>query len=255
MLPSRPDILDAMSARSIPGQVPLPLEPLPEPPAAQKRTAEEPEDDRPRRGRPRVWASEAERKRAYRERLAADYAEPERLRRELRAERKRVAEGERRLARKDGDLMRARSEIANQVAHRTELEAIVDQLNARIDYWKKQAGRLGERLVEERNAPSSKLRQLRNLLPRGLASVASYDFRHPPSALTPHSGVDPTSHLPPGPTGAWGPATTTAQRLRGPPKAPCSRLRDPEPNDASVRGRVGARGDKIPVRLNDSSHL
>ncbi len=35
-------------------------------------------------GRPRKWATEAERKRAYRERLAADIAEPERLRRELR---------------------------------------------------------------------------------------------------------------------------------------------------------------------------
>ncbi|MFN8039171.1 MAG: hypothetical protein U0Q07_08180 [Acidimicrobiales bacterium] len=34
-------------------------------------------------GRPRKWSSEAERKRAYRERLAADLAEPERLRREL----------------------------------------------------------------------------------------------------------------------------------------------------------------------------
>ena len=47
------------------------------------------------------------------------------------------------------------------------------------------------------NEPSSKPRPLRNLRPRGPTSVASYDSRHPPSALTPPPGVDPTSRLPP----------------------------------------------------------
>ena len=48
------------------------------------------EKPRGRGGRPRKWKSEAERKRAYRERRATDLAEPERLRRDLRNERRRV---------------------------------------------------------------------------------------------------------------------------------------------------------------------
>ncbi len=54
-------------------------------------------------GRPRVWASEAERKRAYRARLAADLAEPARLRLELRAAHKRVGDLERSLAQAQRD--------------------------------------------------------------------------------------------------------------------------------------------------------
>ena len=50
------------------------------------------------------------------------------------------------MARKDRDLMSARTEIANQANQRAELEAIVERLNARIDYWEKQARRLGQRL-------------------------------------------------------------------------------------------------------------
>jgi chromosome segregation ATPase len=63
----------------------------------------------PRRGpgRPRKWATEAERKRAYRERLAADIAEPARLRRDLRAARKRIGELEQALTDLRRDYTRA----------------------------------------------------------------------------------------------------------------------------------------------------
>jgi hypothetical protein len=59
--------------------VAIPNEALDEPDDAAESTGR-------KMGRPRKWATEAERKRAYRERLAADIAEPERLRRELRPE-------------------------------------------------------------------------------------------------------------------------------------------------------------------------
>ena len=112
-LPSRPVILESVSARLVPGQVPLPSGLCPNRRAAHQPMADEPASERPRRGRPRIWASEAERKRAYRERLAADYAEPERLRRELRIERKWTADRNRKLARLEQQLGQAQAKPAS----------------------------------------------------------------------------------------------------------------------------------------------
>jgi predicted RNase H-like nuclease (RuvC/YqgF family) len=101
-------------------------------------------------GRPRKWESEAERKRAYRERLAADLAEPERLRRELRNARRRVAERDRRLAQVEGDLARAEAEIERRSKREIELEGKVTRLEAKVDDWRSRANGLSRNLEAER---------------------------------------------------------------------------------------------------------
>ncbi|MGZ4710179.1 MAG: hypothetical protein ACXWBN_15695 [Acidimicrobiales bacterium] len=140
-----------MPRRSISDQVPLPFETDPDAPTDKNSETEQPGIEQPRLGRPRVWASEADRKRAYRQRLAADHAEPERLRQELRAERKRVADRGRQLARLNRDLSRARAESADFAAHQADLEAIIEGMEARVEFWRSQANHLEERLADERD--------------------------------------------------------------------------------------------------------
>ena len=103
-------------------------------------------------GRPRKWATEAERKRAYRERLAADVAEPDRLRRELRNARRQSAEKSRRLARAERELARAEAEIERRSQREAELDGIVERLEARVDDWRSQANTLARNLESERSA-------------------------------------------------------------------------------------------------------
>ena len=101
-------------------------------------------------GRPRKWGSEAERKRAYRERLAADLAEPDRLRRELRNAKRQVADKARRLAQVERDLERAEAEIQRRARREVELERTVDHLEARVDDWRSRANALAKNLEAER---------------------------------------------------------------------------------------------------------
>lgn len=101
-------------------------------------------------GRPRKWESEAERKRAYRERLAADLAEPERLRRELRNAKRQSAEKARRLAQAERDLARAEAEIGRRSKRESELESTVKRLEARVDDWRSRANALARNLEAER---------------------------------------------------------------------------------------------------------
>jgi predicted RNase H-like nuclease (RuvC/YqgF family) len=107
-------------------------------------------------GRPRKWASEAERKRAYRERLAADHAEPERLRRELRNAKRRIADRDRRIAEAERDLARADAEIERRSRREIELEGTVRRLEAKVDDWRSRANALSRNLEAERaNGASS----------------------------------------------------------------------------------------------------
>lgn len=101
-------------------------------------------------GRPRKWASEAERKRAYRERLAADHAEPERLRGELRNARRQVADRDRRLVETERDLARAKAEIERRSRREIELEGTVRRLEAKVDDWRSRANALSRNLEAER---------------------------------------------------------------------------------------------------------
>lgn len=101
-------------------------------------------------GRPRKWSSEAERKRAYRERLAADLAEPERLRRELRNAKLRVADRDRRLAEAERDLARAEAEIKRRSEREIELEGTVRRLEAKVDDWRSRPNALSRNLEAER---------------------------------------------------------------------------------------------------------
>src|SRR5690606_15781156 len=103
-------------------------------------------------GRPRKWESEAERKRAYRERRAADLAEPERLRRELRNANRRVADRDRRLADAERELARAEAEIERRTKRESELASTVERLEARVDDWRSRANALGRNLEVERQA-------------------------------------------------------------------------------------------------------
>ncbi len=92
-------------------------------------------------GRPRVWASEAERKRAYRARLAADLAEPARLRLELRAARKRIGELERSLAGARRDLGRSADALARMTADRDRHQAANEKLrDENSDLWRRLSG-------------------------------------------------------------------------------------------------------------------
>jgi chromosome segregation ATPase len=148
----------AMARKPDPAQVPLPFdvadgdEALPvvvEPevaPASAGVVAEKAEE---RRGRPRKWESDAERKRAYRERLAADFAEPDRLRRELRNERRRVASRDRQLARLRRDLERTEAEIATLGREKEDLVENQAGLEQRLEFFEAKAARAEKRLSDE----------------------------------------------------------------------------------------------------------
>jgi hypothetical protein len=84
----------------------------------EESDSEDPGEGRRSPGRPRVWASEAERKRAYREQLAADFAEPERLRRELRSARKAIADKDREISRLKRDLTRSEAATGTRSSSR-----------------------------------------------------------------------------------------------------------------------------------------
>lgn len=101
-------------------------------------------------GRPRKWGSEAERKRAYRERLAADLAEPERLRRELRNAKRQATEKARQLAQIERDLASAEAEIERRSKREFELERTVERIEARADDWRSRATALARNLEAER---------------------------------------------------------------------------------------------------------
>jgi uncharacterized protein YhaN len=103
----------------------------------------EPKDDMAGRGpgRPRVWASEAERKRAYRARLAVDLAEPARLRQELRDARKRIIQLERAVAGLQRDLARSGRAHERAVTQRDQALARVEQLRQENrDLWARLSG-------------------------------------------------------------------------------------------------------------------
>jgi predicted RNase H-like nuclease (RuvC/YqgF family) len=101
-------------------------------------------------GRPRKWGTEAERKRAYRERLAADLAEPQRLRHELRNARRTVAEKGRRLAQAERELAAAEAEIERRTQREAELNGTVERLEARLEDWRSRANALARTLQAER---------------------------------------------------------------------------------------------------------
>ena len=84
------------------------------------------------RGRPKQWANEAERKRAYRQRLAADLAEPVRLRRELRAEKARSVRLTERLGRLERELDDCRRSLDDAAEETERLAATNEFLRRRV---------------------------------------------------------------------------------------------------------------------------
>lgn len=156
---SRPFILTFVPWKPDPAQASLPFDGLVEdgeglPPAPPTDgPATEDEQPRPRRGRPRKWSSEAERKRAYRERLAADLAEPDRLRRELRNANRRVAS-------RDGEIKRLRRAIDDSSRRIARLEreaenaaAKRETLELQVEFFRSHAQRAEKRvkdLLDER---------------------------------------------------------------------------------------------------------
>lgn len=109
-----------------------------------------------RTGRPRKWESETERKRAYRERLAADLAEPQRLRRELGNERKRVASRDQKVAALKRELTRAEAQIDRHGEREAELELTIERLESSLADWRSRARALSDSLDKERSrAPSA----------------------------------------------------------------------------------------------------
>lgn len=131
-----------------------------EEPAAAPESAAKPSKKRAvsaggRMGRPRKWESEAERKRAYRERLAADLAEPQRLRRELRTERKRVAKRDQKIAALERELARVEARIDRCGKRESELERRIEHLESRVADWRSRARALAESLEKERNKSAS----------------------------------------------------------------------------------------------------
>ncbi|MEZ5240023.1 MAG: hypothetical protein R2716_14085 [Microthrixaceae bacterium] len=146
-----------MPRKPDPAQVPLPFD-LPEgdyedqdPQQAEAAAPEAPAPDAKapsRRGRPRKWTSEAERKRAYRERLATDFAEPERLRKELRNERRRVASRDRRIAQLRRDLEESAARIAAVEAEKADLLTQQTSLDEQLEWHREKvrlyAARLGD---------------------------------------------------------------------------------------------------------------
>lgn len=120
---------------------------------AEEATIDIPSEPKPtarKVGRPRKWESEADRKRAYRERLAADLAEPERLRRELRNAKRQAAEKARRLSAMERDLARAEAEIDRRRRRESELEGTIQRLEDRVDDWRSRANALARNLEAER---------------------------------------------------------------------------------------------------------
>jgi chromosome segregation ATPase len=143
----------------------------------------------PRRGRPRIWASEAERKRAYRERLATDHAEPERLRRELRAERKRVAERDQKLIRTGQKLARAKAENRDLSARNGDLLATIETRDAQIEFWQDRARKLEDRLAQERERARVAVSKPAKQRPR--SGRSRIDLRLPPPAVSPSAPPRP----------------------------------------------------------------
>lgn len=121
-----------------------------DPPRSSDASSPDAEGAARRPGRPRVWASEAERKRAYRERLASDFAEPDRLRRELRAERRTVAEKDSEIARLKRELARVEAAERAAVSRRHDLEAMIETLESKVDDWRSRAQALAKRREQER---------------------------------------------------------------------------------------------------------
>lgn len=146
-----------MPRKPDPAQVPLPFD-LPEdddedqePERAEAAApgAPEPATKAPsKRGRPRKWASEAERKRAYRERLATDFAEPDRLRKELRNERRRVASRDRLIAQLRRDLDESAARIAAVEDEKADLLAQHASLEEQLEWHREKVklyvARLGD---------------------------------------------------------------------------------------------------------------
>jgi chromosome segregation ATPase len=108
-------------------------------------------DGRRRPGRARVWESDAERKRAYSERLAADFAEPDRLRKELRAERRLVAETEREVTRLKRELARAEDATGAALSRQADLQRMVEGLEMKVADWRSRAQALARKREEERS--------------------------------------------------------------------------------------------------------
>ncbi len=79
-------------------------------------------------GRPRIWASDAERKRAYRARRAAELAEPLQLRRELRSVRRRIGELEQVVTSLQRDLGRAQRALERTAGQRDQARADAEKL-------------------------------------------------------------------------------------------------------------------------------
>jgi hypothetical protein len=90
-------------------------------------------------GRPRKWTSEAERKRAYRARRAADLAEPERLRVELRRARQQIAKLEREATGLRRTAMRAATTAEASAKARADLEATIERLHLQVAFWRNRA--------------------------------------------------------------------------------------------------------------------
>jgi predicted RNase H-like nuclease (RuvC/YqgF family) len=124
--------------------------PATRPDGAGEETVADPMPTAKKVGRPRKWESEAERKRAYRERLAADLAEPERLRRELRNAKRQGAEKARRLSEMERDLARAEAEIERRRTRESELQSTIERLERRVDDWRSRANALARSLEAER---------------------------------------------------------------------------------------------------------
>jgi hypothetical protein len=165
-----------MPRRPHPEQTSLPFDLDPGASQDQDEAVTAPATDTPRRGRPRIWASEAERKKAYRERLAADHAEPERLRRELRIERQRVAV-------RDQKLARARGENRDLAARNQDLLASIEALKAQTETWRNWLRRAEQRLDHERErarAASSK-----SVNPPRKSGRSRTELRLPPPAILP----------------------------------------------------------------------
>jgi hypothetical protein len=107
------------------------------------------------RGRPRIWESEAERKRAYRERKAAELANPERLRAELRNERRRVAYRDLQLAGVRAELNRAVAQLEASARLHERLEAKIGALRVEVDEWRSRTKELARYRADAANrAPS-----------------------------------------------------------------------------------------------------
>jgi chromosome segregation ATPase len=168
-----------------PEQTSLPLDLDPGVNQHEDEVVAAPTTDTPRRGRPRIWASEAERKKAYRERLAADHAEPERLRRVLRIERKRVAERDQRLARLDRKLTRAHGENRDLSARNEDLLASIEALEAEIETWRSQLRQVEQRLDDERER--AREASSKSVNPPRKSGRSRTDLRHPPPAIPPEA--------------------------------------------------------------------